>query len=360
MMRISQTVSRASRFARSAPHAVRRFTTSAKRHGLLFFDRRHGVDWANYPPSKGNTFLNICPQGKEMVVETMGKYSRTVGPGWFLAIPFIQRIRYVHDMREMTIRIEPQEATTKDNVRVKLAGNIFVKVENAYHASYAVRRVLYATVQHAQATMRTACGTLELDELFHNREALNASVLKDMGKAAATWHTRVTRYEVTDIVPDTRIAEAMDRQAAAERKRREDVLDARAKQQAMVQISEGQRQKDINESEGVKIRAINEAEGKANAVVVRAEADARARVVNASAERDALLKVSEALGEEVGMAALRARLSTEYFKTFEQLGSSSNTIIVPADTNSVDSMMAKGLALLDSVRPNAKGFADQK
>jgi hypothetical protein len=74
----------------------------------------------HYPPAKVNTVINITPQGSKMIVERLGKYHSTKEPGWFFAVPLIDRITAVHDMREMCLQVSKQQATTKDNVRLSL------------------------------------------------------------------------------------------------------------------------------------------------------------------------------------------------------------------------------------------------
>jgi regulator of protease activity HflC (stomatin/prohibitin superfamily) len=73
-----------------------------------------------WPKSKSNFILNVCPQGNKMVVERLGKLSSIQEAGWFLAIPFLDNISYVVDMREKAISITPQSGITKDNVHVNV------------------------------------------------------------------------------------------------------------------------------------------------------------------------------------------------------------------------------------------------
>jgi SPFH domain / Band 7 family len=107
--------------------------------------REGEMDVDHYPPTKTNTVLNIVPQGFIMVVERLGKLVHMLvllfvrlltfpqkrefrDPGMFFAIPFIDRIAAVHDMREVCIRVPTQTATTQDNVRISLDGNVYVRI----------------------------------------------------------------------------------------------------------------------------------------------------------------------------------------------------------------------------------------
>jgi regulator of protease activity HflC (stomatin/prohibitin superfamily) len=41
----------------------------------------------------------IVPQRKAFVVERLGKYSRTLGAGFHILLPFIDRISYKHSLK---------------------------------------------------------------------------------------------------------------------------------------------------------------------------------------------------------------------------------------------------------------------
>jgi hypothetical protein len=89
-----------------------------------------------WPRGKANMGLNVCPQGERMIVERLGRMHCIHSPGWFFAIPFIDRIAYRIDMREKAIEVLPQRAITKDNVSLEVAGNIFVEFNDPERAAY--------------------------------------------------------------------------------------------------------------------------------------------------------------------------------------------------------------------------------
>ena len=82
-----------------------------------------------------------------MVVERLGKLHSIKEGGWFLAIPGIDQIRFVVDMREKAISITPQAAITKDNVHVEVSGNIFCQFVDAEKAAYGSQNPIYAVRQ---------------------------------------------------------------------------------------------------------------------------------------------------------------------------------------------------------------------
>jgi len=158
-----------------------------------------------WPISKTNTILNIVPQGKRMVVERFGKLHAIHESGYFIAIPFVDSIAYVIDVRERAVDILPQSAITRDNVSVEVSGNLFVRVVDPERAAYGARNPLYAAMMHAQSAMRSAIGELELDEILHNRAGLNTIIKGSLQEAAVAWGLEIRRYELTEITPDEQI-----------------------------------------------------------------------------------------------------------------------------------------------------------
>lgn len=224
--------------------------------GIIDFDD----ELDTWPMDKKNTILNVCPQGKRMVIERLGKFHDIKDGGWFIAVPFVDQIRFVVDMREKALNITPQSAITKDNVHVHVSGNLYCQFVDAEKAAYGSKNPIYAVKQHAQSSMRAAIGELELDDILHARAKLNQMIKATVQESAAAWGLDIKRYEITTVSPDKFITEAMDKQAAAERHRRKKVLDAEGDKRAAELESEGIKIRMKNESEGMLIKMTNEAE----------------------------------------------------------------------------------------------------
>ena len=142
-----------------------------------------------------------------MVIERLGKLHSIKEGGWFIAIPFIDQIKYVVDMREKALSISPQAAITKDNVHVRVSGNVFCQFVDAERAAYGSKNPIYAVKQGAQSAMRAAIGELELDQILHARAELNSSIRAAVQSSASTWGLEIKRYELTEILPDKFIME---------------------------------------------------------------------------------------------------------------------------------------------------------
>ena len=92
--------------------------------------------------------------------------------------------------------------TWRHQVHVQLDGAVYTKVEDAFKAAYGIEDPHSAIVVLAQSAMRKEVGNLELDQLFLEREKLNAGIAAALDEASQPWGIRVYRYEIADIHVD--------------------------------------------------------------------------------------------------------------------------------------------------------------
>uniref|UniRef100_A0A7S2I310 Band 7 domain-containing protein n=1 Tax=Helicotheca tamesis TaxID=374047 RepID=A0A7S2I310_9STRA len=309
------------------------------------------LEMSRWPITKTNTILNIVPQGKRMVVERFGKMHAIHESGYFFAIPLVDNIAYVIDVRERAIDILPQAAITRDNVSVEVSGNLFVRVVDPERSAYGARNPLYAVMQHAQSAMRSAIGEMELDEILHGRARLNSLIKGSLQEAAVAWGLEVRRYEITEITPDEQIRVAMDKQAAAERDRREQVLRAEGDKRRAELTSEGVKISLTNESEGTLVKIRNEAEAAKTKLLREAEGEAEAVKLKAQATAQAIAVVAAELQKAGGSEAARLALAKEFANMYGEMGSKSNTMIFndrPADVTALLSQAAVAIKAVDA------------
>lgn len=301
-----------------------------------------------------NFLLNICNQNENIVVERFGKFYSLQKPGFFFAIPIIDKLKYVVDIRELTIPIMPQHSITQDNVSLNISGVLYIKIDDPYKTSYGVSEPIFAVSQFAQAAMRAVVGRHTLDDIFHNRSQLNEYIISSLKDGLETWGIKILRYEITDIEVNKDIKEAMSRQANAERKRREDVLHAEALKKSQILESEGYKQKLINESEGKKIQVENEALASANSIKITADAEKYNVVTKATAKAEALRIISEQLNTENGVKSAQLDLATNYLKEFGKIVGQSNSIIIPGDVNDINNILVKAMSISGLISKEVK------
>ena len=277
----------------------------------------------------------VVPQQSAYVIETVGRYSRTLQAGFHLLVPFVDRVAYRHTLKEQTIDIPEQVCITRDNVQVGVDGVLYLQVLDPRQASYGVMNYAFAISQLAQTTLRSEIGKIDLDRTFLERGAINASIVTELDKASGAWGVKVLRYEIKKIMPSPETLEAMEKQMRAEREKRAVVLTSEGERDARINEAEGQKQRVIKESEASRQRQINEAEGQAQAILA---------VANATAE--GLRNIAGALREPGGENAMRLRVAEQYVTQLGSLARAGNTFVIPANLSDVAGMLTLATTLV--------------
>jgi regulator of protease activity HflC (stomatin/prohibitin superfamily) len=277
--------------------------------------------------------LRLVPNQYSYIVERLGNYHKTLGPGFHALVPFVDKVVYKQDLREETIEVEPQECFTKDNVKVEVDGVIYLSVMDPVNASYGVTNYRYAAIQLAQTTTRSVIGLMDLDQTFEERAFMSKEVVKVLSEIELPWGIKVHRYEIKNILTPRTVQNAMERQMTAERDRRAVIAKSEGVQGSKVNDAEGIKAEMVNISEAEMQRQINEAEGLANEIESIAEATAIS-----------IEKIAAAISQPMGTEAMKLRLSEKYLNTLSGLGQEKNDIILPKDISSYDAVM-EGLSL---------------
>src|SRR4030095_725320 len=280
--------------------------------------------------------VRIVPQQNAYVVERLGKYSRTLDAGLHIVLPFIERVRYKHNMKEIVLDIPEQVCITKDNVQAGVDGVLFFRVIDPARASYGVHNYVQAIVQIAQTTLRSEIGKLDLDRTFEEREHVNNAIVMAVDKATDPWGVKILRYEIKSITPPRDVLAAMEKQMRAEREKRAKILESEGDRDTKINRAEGDKQEIIKNSEADKQKRINEAQGQAAAILSVAEATA-----------NGLKMVADIIKSPGGLQASKLRVAEEYVKQFGSLARTTNTMIVPSSTSDMASMLATAFSVFE-------------
>jgi len=216
--------------------------------------------------------VRIVKQHEKALIETLGRYSRTEGPGVTFLIPMFQGLRKV-DMREQVMDVPPQEVITKDNASVTVDAVIYFQVSDPVKVVYNVANFTLAAIKLAQTNLRNIIGELELDQTLTSRERINTTLRQVLDEATDKWGVKVVRVEIQKIEPPQDITASMSKQMKAEREKRANILDAEGFKQAAILKAEGSKTAAILAADGEKQAVILHAEGKAEAIKRVAEAE---------------------------------------------------------------------------------------
>jgi regulator of protease activity HflC (stomatin/prohibitin superfamily) len=282
----------------------------------------------------------VVPQQSAYVVERLGKYAMTMDAGFHILVPFIDRIRYKHSLKEAAIDIPEQVCITRDNVQVSVDGILYLKVLNPQRASYGISDFHFALIQLGQTTLRSEIGKIELDRTFEERTNINIQVVNELDKASEAWGVKVLRYEIKNITPPKGVLDAMEKQMRAEREKRAVILTSEGERDAAINQAEGEKQQVIKASEAKKQQQINEAEGAASAILAIAQATA-----------EGLRKVAETIQMPGGQEAVQLRVAEQYITKFGELAKTTNTLILPATVSDVGSMIALAMSAIRQTGP---------
>ncbi|ANB15117.1 Uncharacterized protein C16G5.07c [Sugiyamaella lignohabitans] len=219
-------------------------------------------------------------------------------------------------------------------------GVLYIRVFDAYKASYGVEDAEYAISQLAQTTMRSEIGQLSLDHVLKERQSLNSNITTAINEAAKDWGIKCLRYEIRDIHPPANVLEAMHRQVSAERSKRAEILESEGHRQAAINKAEGSKESVILASEAIKAENINKAAGEAEAILVKAKATA-----------EGIRQIAKAIQQTPGgVDAVSLQVAEKYVDAFGKLAKESNTVVIPAGLGDMGGLIAGGLGIYDKIR----------
>lgn len=267
--------------------------------------------------------VRVVRQSRAMIVERLGRYSRTFEPGLHLLVPFIDRVRADVDMREQVFPTPPQPVITSDNLVVSIDTVIYFQITDPRFVVYEINNHLVAIEQLTVTTLRNVIGSMDLEQTLTSRDQINGQLRGVLDDATGKWGIRVNRVELKSIDPPASVQGSMEQQMRAERDRRAAILTA----------------------EGIKQSQVLTAEGEKQAAILRAEGEAQSQILRAEGESRAILQVFDAIHEGDADPKL---LAYQYLQMLPQIanGTASKLWVVPTEFTAALGSIAKGFGAI--------------
>jgi regulator of protease activity HflC (stomatin/prohibitin superfamily) len=284
--------------------------------------------------------VRIVPQARAAIVERFGKYKGTLPAGLNIVVPFVDKVRYLIDLREQVVSFPPQPVITEDNLVVSIDTVIYFQVTDPVAATYEIANYIQAVEQLTMTTLRNIVGGMDLEETLTSRDAINSRLRGVLDEATGKWGIRVNRVELKGIDPPPSIKDSMEKQMRADREKR-----------AVILTAEGQRQAAILTAEGAKQSSILTAEGAREAQILKAQADREAAILRAQGEGQAIQTVFQAIHDGRPDQSL---LAYQYLQMMPKIaeGDANKVWIVPSE-------IGRALEGLGSTMNSLKGIPDE-
>lgn len=244
--------------------------------------------------------FRVVPQNNEGLIETLGKYSRTVKAGLVIIIPIIQKMRRV-SLAMFPAEISKYSIITKDNAEITTSLTLNYLVTDSYKYFYNNTDSVKSMVELIRGHLRDIIGRMDLNDALGSTSKINTQLSEAIGDLTDVYGIRVVRVNIDELLPSAEIQKAMDKQLTADRE---------------------------------KIAAIEKAEGEAKNIELTTKAKNDALIATAKAKAEAVKTEADAEAYRISkLQSSLAEASDGYFKnqsldSFNKLATGPNNMIV--------------------------------
>jgi regulator of protease activity HflC (stomatin/prohibitin superfamily) len=168
--------------------------------------------------------VHIADQWEKAIVLRMGKYTGLRGPGIFFTIPLIDKVDNYIDQRVRVTEFKAEQTLTKDTVPVNVDAVVYWTVWDVEKAALEVQDYEVAIAYISQTGLRDVIGKHELAELLQERDKVTDLLQRMLDEHTNPWGITCQNVGIKDIVIPQLLADAMSKEAQAERERRARVI----------------------------------------------------------------------------------------------------------------------------------------
>ena len=168
--------------------------------------------------------IKMADQWEKAVVLRMGKFKGLRGPGLFFIIPIIDQVTTYIDQRVRVTEFRAEQTLTKDTVPVNVDAVIYWTVWDVEKAALEVQEYVKAIAYIAQTDLRDIIGKHELAELLQERDKIAEALQKTLDANTNPWGITCQTVGIRDIIIPQALADAMSKEAQAERERKARVI----------------------------------------------------------------------------------------------------------------------------------------
>jgi regulator of protease activity HflC (stomatin/prohibitin superfamily) len=168
--------------------------------------------------------IQIANQWEKAVVLRIGKFKGLKGPGIFFILPIVDQVINYIDQRVRVTDFKAEQTLTKDTVPVNVIAVLYWTVWDVEKAALEVQEYEAAIEYIAQTGLRDTIGKHELSDLLQNREKIATDLQLVLDENTNPWGITCQNVGIKDITIPQGLADAMSKEAQAERERRARVI----------------------------------------------------------------------------------------------------------------------------------------
>lgn len=200
--------------------------------------------------------IKIADQWEKAIVLRLGKYKGLKGPGPFMIIPIVDRVATYIDQRIRVTDFSAEKTLTKDTVPVNVDAVVYWMVWDAEKAALEVEKYAVAVYYIAQTGLRDIIGKHELADLLQNRDKIADDLQQTLDEHTNPWGITCQNVGIKDIVIPAELADAMSKQAQAERERQARIILGTAETEIAEKFASASRQY-ANNPVALQLRGMN-------------------------------------------------------------------------------------------------------